>query len=44
MKIWSLTSIAAAAALLTVGAVQAAEVKIALDSPPDMEKAGAYVW
>jgi len=44
MNKWSLLSFAAAGALLTSLSVQAAEVKIALDSPPDMEKAGSYVW
>lgn len=44
MNKWSFLSFAAAAALLTSLSVQAAEVKIALDSPPDMEKAGSYVW
>src|SRR5512143_1771387 len=27
-----------------VGTCPAAEVKIALDSPPDLEKSGTYVW
>jgi len=40
----SITSLVAAGALLAAASVQAAEVKIALDSPPDMEKAGSYVW
>jgi TRAP-type transport system periplasmic protein len=44
MKKWSITSLVAAGALLASASIQAAEVKIALDSPPDMEKAGSYVW
>jgi len=30
--------------LALAGVCQAAEVKIALDSPPDLEKSGTYVW
>jgi TRAP-type transport system periplasmic protein len=30
--------------LALAGVCQAAEIKIALDSPPDMEKSGTYVW
>ena len=30
--------------LALAGVCPAAEVKIALDSPPDMEKSGTYVW
>ena len=30
--------------LVLVGVCPAAEVKIALDSPPDLEKSGTYVW
>ena len=30
--------------LVLAGMCQAAEVKIALDSPPDLEKSGTYVW
>jgi TRAP-type C4-dicarboxylate transport system substrate-binding protein len=44
MKQWSRLSFAAAVSLLMAGAVQAAEVKIALDSPQDLKKAGSYVW
>jgi TRAP-type C4-dicarboxylate transport system substrate-binding protein len=44
MKKWSITSLAAAGALLAAVSAEAAEVKIALDSPPDMAKAGSYVW
>jgi TRAP-type C4-dicarboxylate transport system substrate-binding protein len=29
---------------LTVSAAQAGEIKLALDSPPDLEKSGTYVW
>ncbi len=39
----SLLSIAAAVALASTSG-QAAEIKIALDSPPSMENAGSYVW
>ncbi|MBI5578758.1 MAG: TRAP transporter substrate-binding protein [Deltaproteobacteria bacterium] len=28
----------------TVSAVQSSEIKLALDSPPDLEKSGTYVW
>ena len=31
-------------ALALAGVCPAAEVKIALDSPPDLEKSGTYVW
>lgn len=37
------TTLAAAALALTTGAA-AAQVKIALDSPPDLEGSGSYVW
>lgn len=33
-----------AAALAVTGGVASAEVKIALDSPPDLEGSGSYVW
>jgi TRAP-type C4-dicarboxylate transport system substrate-binding protein len=33
-----------AALCVTVSAALAAEVKLALDSPPDLEKSGTYVW
>jgi TRAP-type C4-dicarboxylate transport system substrate-binding protein len=29
---------------VTVSAAQAGEIKLALDSPPDLEKSGTYVW
>ena len=31
-------------ALLTATSALAGEIKIALDSPPDMEKSGTYIW
>jgi TRAP-type C4-dicarboxylate transport system substrate-binding protein len=46
-KIRKVGSIAASAILmlfLAVSAMQAAEIKIALDCPPDLEKCGTYVW
>lgn len=36
--------IVVAALLAAASAVQAGEVKVALDSPPDIEKSGTYVW
>lgn len=33
-----------AALCLTVSAAQSGEIKLALDSPPDLEKSGTYVW
>lgn len=38
------TFVAATAAVLALAVPAAAEVKIALDAPPDMEKSGTYVW
>jgi TRAP-type C4-dicarboxylate transport system substrate-binding protein len=46
-KIRKIGSIAASVILLLLLAVidiQAAEIKIALDCPPDLEKCGTYVW
>lgn len=36
--------ITASAVAVTLGVPAMAEVKIALDSPPDLEKSGTYVW
>jgi TRAP-type transport system periplasmic protein len=44
MKNWFVSGLVAAGAMVAAASVQAAEVKIALDSPPDMQKAGSYVW
>ncbi len=33
-----------AAAVLAFSATAQAEIKIALDSPPDLNKSGTYVW
>ncbi|GHF37304.1 TRAP transporter substrate-binding protein [Seohaeicola zhoushanensis] len=38
------TCIAATVAALALALPAAAEVKIALDAPPDLEKSGTYVW
>ena len=42
-KIGLLTAISAALLLMTSN-VQAGGIKIALDSPPDLDKSGTYVW
>lgn len=44
MTMMKLMQGAAAAAALTLAAPALAEVKIALDSPPDMAQSGTYVW
>ena len=44
MSKWSILSIAAASVMAITMNAQAGEVKIALDSPANMEKAGSYVW
>jgi TRAP-type C4-dicarboxylate transport system substrate-binding protein len=44
MSKWSILSIAAASVVAITMNAQAGEVKIALDSPANMEKAGSYVW
>ena len=38
------TLLGAAVALGLTGGAQAAEIKIALDTPPDLENSGGYVW
>lgn len=44
MKYSKLLGGAVAAALLSWGGAASAQVKIALDSPPDLEGSGSYVW
>ena len=43
-KIGSIVASAILLLLLAVSAIQASEIKIALDCPPDLEKCGTYVW
>lgn len=44
MSLKQLFSAFVALTIAMVGTVSAGTVKIALDSPPDLEKSGAYVW
>ena len=44
MKLLQLKYAAALAAALAMAAPAAAQIKIALDSPPDLEESGSYVW
>jgi TRAP-type transport system periplasmic protein len=44
MKRTFVPCLAVLAVFILVGASPAAEIKIALDSPPDLEKSGTYVW
>ncbi|MDN2565425.1 TRAP transporter substrate-binding protein [Aquibium sp. A9E412] len=44
MTLTRLTRAAAVAATLAFAAPAAAQVKVALDSPPDLEGSGSYVW